>query len=191
MAEPLPTTAEWAEGRAWPWRALVLAWVGWMAWTALRDPDYQSVFRGINFGIHEFGHIAFGGFGLFVGVLGGSLMQLLIPALAGVLLLVTQKDWFALSVCGAWFSGSLAELSRYIGDARALQMDLVSLGEDDGASDFTGHDWNYLLYKTGLLQDDLKIAAFCRFVAAVILIVSVAHALRLFWLMSRSPKPAT
>lgn len=188
MSESIPTTAEWADGRSWPPRALILAWVGWMAITALRDPDYQSLFRGVNFGIHEFGHIAFGGFGLFVGVLGGSLMQLLVPALAGVAIFVTQKDWFALSVCGAWFASSLAELSRYIGDARALEMDLVSLGEDDGSSEFTGHDWNYLLYKTGHLQDDLKIAAFCRFVAGVILFVSVVHALRLFWLMAKAPK---
>ncbi len=187
----VPTPAEWAEGKSWIPRALIMAWISWTAAQVIRDTEgFQSILGGVNFGIHEFGHIAFGSFPLVMAVLGGSLMQLLVPAGAGLALFLTQKDWFALSFCGAWLAMALGEVAHYIADSRALQMDLVSLGEDDGSSEFTGHDWNYLLGKVGHLGDDLKIAAFCRVVAGTILLVSVLHAVRLFWLMAKAPKAA-
>lgn len=189
MATELQSPGEWARGRLWMWRAPLLAWTGWMALTAIRDPDYESVFRGANFAIHEFGHIAFLFFGEFMTIAGGSIMQLLVPAAAGLLILRQQGDWFALAVCGGWFAGSLAELSRYIGDARSLQLDLVSMGEAAPDSDVTGHDWQYLLIKTHLLQRDVSIAVGCRFVASIILLASVLFGVWLLWRMATAPKP--
>ena len=186
----LPAPAEWVKGRIWWWRAPILGWVTWASITALRDPDYESLFRGANFNIHEFGHLAFMFFGEFMAIAGGSIMQLLVPFAAGLLLLWQQKDWFALAFCGCWLAGSLAELSRYVGDARALQLDLVTMGESASDSDVTGHDWQYLLMKMHLLKQDTALASGCRFVAFLLLTASVLFALWLLYRMATTPSEA-
>jgi hypothetical protein len=192
MSDKPWSMTEWARGRTWWVRAPVLLWVAWMAVSAIRDPDYQSLFRGLNFGVHEFGHLLWSPFGEFMTIAGGSITQLLVPFAAGALLLWQQRDWFAVSVCGCWLAGSLAELSRYIGDARALELNLVTMGEAGADSDVTGHDWQYLLMKTHLLQRDTAIAHGCRVIATLLLIASVLLALRLFYQMATlKPKDQT
>ena len=201
MPEDEGTSAAWAAGKSPWWRAVVLAWVGFAAVIMIRhdltrDPEgasalFVGILAALDYHIHEFGHLAFGAFGLFVGVLGGSLMQLLLPVGAAVLLFVTQRDWFALSFCGAWLALGLGSVATYCADARALELDLMGLGDGSGDSGpYTGHDWNYLLSTLGWLKYDVRIAGLMRLVAALILVASVAHALRLFWLMKRAPQTA-
>lgn len=91
-----------------------------------------------------------GVFGRFVGVLGGSLFQLLVPlVLAGAFL--RQREWFGAAVCTWWAGQNLVDLAPYIADARSLQ--LVLLGGKTGA-EVEGHDWEYLLSHTGWLHLD-------------------------------------
>ena len=187
MSDKSFSMTDWARGRTWWVRAPVLLWVGWMAVSAIRDPEYESVFRGFNFGVHEFGHILFSPFGEFMAIAGGSITQLSVPILFGAILLWTQRDLFAVVVCGLWFAGSLAELSIYIADARALELNLVSMGEGSPDSESTGHDWQYLLMKTHLLQRDTAIAQGCRVVATLVVIACVLLAVRLFYLMATLP----
>ena len=52
-------------------------------------------------------------------------------------------DYFGVAVAGGWEALSAIELSRYVADARALELDLVSFGES------AIHDWNYLLGRLG------------------------------------------
>jgi hypothetical protein len=140
--------ADWCEGRSWAWRAPILAYLAYAGVRHLADPLYASLFGGINLGIHELGHMALSFAGQWVMVLGGSLFQLAAPLVAAFLLL-RQPDYFALPVCGAWFSTNLYSVATYMADARALDLSLVTVGADGGEVE---HDWNYLLQFRGPAQ---------------------------------------
>ena len=157
------------------------------AWIPLRAPE-GSLFSGMNFGAHEFGHLLFALSGSeFVTVLGGSLMQLLVPV--GAALAVRRAhDFVGVAVCGLWLASSLGDLSWYVGDARALDLELVSMG---GEGD--DHDWNYLLRTMGWLHRDTAIAAAMRRVGTLLLLASFAFGAWVCWRMWRPtrPSPAT
>ena len=152
--------------RRWLWRVPLLLWLGWTGWRYLADPDYWSIFSGIIFGSHEFGHLFFAPFGELLTVAGGSLMQLLVPVGAGALLLA-RRDWYGTAVAGCWLSFSLSNLAVYIGDAVAQELPLVSFSPDGGE-----HDWFYLLDHFGALGYDLKLAMVVRRVSLLVLAVS-------------------
>jgi len=148
------------------WRLPLLLWLGWTGWHHLTDPDYWSIFSGIIFGSHEFGHLFFAFMGHFMGVAGGSLMQLLVPIGAGALLLA-RRDYFGASVAGCWLSFSLSNLAVYVGDAVAQELPLVSFSPDGGE-----HDWFYLLDHFNALGYDLRLALIIRRMALLVLAVS-------------------
>jgi hypothetical protein len=177
----LATIRAWAAGRWWQWRLPLLLVLVVQAARPLRALGEPHLFSGINFGAHEFGHLFFGFGGEWLTIAGGSLMQLLIPIGAAAAVL-RGRDWFGAAVCGLFLAASLGDLSWYIGDARARDLDLVSFSPDGG-----GHDWAFLLRRAGLLQKDLAIAAFTRFVGWCVLLASTFFALRLLWWMRTLP----
>lgn len=159
---------DWAAGRAWPWRAVVLVALAWQASIPFRDGEAFHVFRGITFGAHEFGHLFFALSGNeWLTVAGGSLMQFLVPVGAAAVMRY-YRDWFGVAACGIWLASSLADLAPYIADARAMELDLVSFSED-GA----GHDWNYLLGKAGMLLQDQALARADRRAGLLVLVGAV------------------
>ena len=167
--------------RRWLWRVPLLLWLGWTGWRYLADPDYWSIFSGIIFGSHEFGHLFFAPFGELLTVAGGSLMQLLVPVGAGALLLA-RRDWYGTAVAGCWLSFSLSNLAVYIGDAVAQELPLVSFSPDGGE-----HDWYYLLNRFNLLSYDLHIAMLTRRLAFAVLAASFIWGL---WIALRTaPRP--
>jgi hypothetical protein len=134
-------------------RALVLA--GLAAWTlqfaaAPLAAAGNSILHLPNLVFHEAGHVIFSPFGRFVSVLGGSLLQVLVPVILAVALF-RQGDLFGTAVCGWWAGQNLLDLAPYISDARALQ--LVLLGGHTGA-EVEGHDWEYLLQSLGWMRYD-------------------------------------
>ena len=149
-------------------RALILVWVGYSGFRHLADPEYFSLLSGVTFGAHEFGHIAFAPFGETLGVAGGSVMQLLVP-LGAAALLGSRRDWTGVAFAACWLAISMIDLARYVADARALELPLVSMSPDGG-----DHDWNWLLDRAGLLAYDLRIAGVIRRSAAILLLVSLA-----------------
>jgi hypothetical protein len=97
----------------------------------------------INLVFHEAGHVIFGFFGRFVAVLGGSLNQVLVPAVCtGVFL--ARRQYGPAAVTLFWTGESLADVAVYVADGRAMALPLLA----DGAL----HDWNYILGNLGLLQ---------------------------------------
>lgn len=166
----------WCEGRDWRPRAALLALLVWQALRPLRDSEAGDVFRGIDFGAHEFGHLFFSFGGEWLAVAGGSVMQLIVPVGAAVVMVATpKKDWFGAVACGTWLAASLAELAPYIADARAQDLDLVSFSPD-GA----GHDWHYLLAHAGMLKQDIALARLTRFVAVCVLGATIVLSIALF-----------
>lgn len=170
--------AEWARGRWWQWRIPLLLLLGWDALRHLRDPEQGGLFAGITFGVHEFGHLCFAFFGEFLTVLGGSLMQVLIPVGAGALL-YRSRDYFGLTVAGAWLGSSLLDLARYVGDARSLDLDLVGFGEN------AVHDWAWILGRLGALPYDTRLAGLTRGAAFVTLLLSFGFGVWLLLQMGR------
>jgi hypothetical protein len=166
MAGFFAEASAWARGRWWQWRAALLLFLAWDGVRHLQDPEAGGLFGGITFGVHEFGHLLFAFLGEFMTVAGGSLNQLLIPLATGALL-YHYRDYFGIAVAGAWLSSSLLDLARYIGDARAQELDLVGFGEDPQ------HDWTWLLQQFGLLAQDTRIAGVTRALALLVLLASL------------------
>ena len=96
---------------------------------------------------HEAGHVLFIPLGDWMAVAGGSLMQLIVPAVLAGALLLKNHDRFGASI-GVWFFGvSLLDLAPYIYDALVPQLTLLN-GETGEAG---GHDWIFLLSSMGWL----------------------------------------
>lgn len=171
----------WCEGRSWVWRAPLLLYLAYVGVRHLADPQYASLFGGINLGIHEAGHVVLSFAGQWIMVLGGTLFQLAAPLVAAFLFL-RQPDFFAVPVCGAWFSTNLYSVATYMADARALELPLVTLGAEGGDVE---HDWNYLLDSVGLLNYDTTLAGFVRLLAFLLMWASIATGAWMCWRMAR------
>ncbi len=180
----LARAAAWAEGRNGWVRLPLLLWFAWIFSRHLRDPDYQSLFGGLDLAIHEAGHIVFGPLGDFMAVAGGTILQLAAPLIAGFLFL-RQRDWFAIAVAGCWLSLNLFDVARYASDARAQELPLVSPTSGDPI-----HDWGYMLGRIGMLHHDLAIARALRGLAIATMLAGLAAGGWLVWRMLRSRKPA-
>ena len=185
VARFLEPARQWARGRSWHWRALVLAYLIYAAVRTIQDPDYTSLFSGITLAFHEMGHILFMPFGHTLMVAGGSITQLVIPIAAALLLLRQQRDYFGFSVGTAWLGLSALDLARYIGDARALELPLVSLGPE------AEHDWFYWLGRMGWLRYDTRIAGAVAALGSVVLILSIAFGVWLCLEMAASKPRAS
>ena len=185
VATQLDDARDWCAGRSWVPRVVLLAVLAWIGVRHLAEPEYWSIFMGLTLAIHELGHVLWSPFGETLGVAGGSITQVAVP-LVVALLLRRQRDWFGVAVGGAWLSYSLCNLATYIADAREGALPLVSLGGGDGE---VIHDWNYLLDAAGWLQYDASIARAARFLAALILVASVAFGLWLCRRMATTPAP--
>ncbi len=125
-------------------------WTVQFARTPMGSELGDSILHLPNLVFHEAGHVIFGFFGRFMTVLGGSLLQFLVPViLAGAFL--RQRNVFGAVVCTWWAGQNLLDLAPYIADARALQ--LVLLGGKTGA-EVEGHDWEFILTQLGWLHLD-------------------------------------
>jgi hypothetical protein len=171
----------WCAGRSWLVRTPLVLWLAWIGVRHLADPSYESLFGALNLGIHEAGHLLFSWTGLWLAVAGGTFLQLLAPLLSAVMF-ARQPDYFALPICGAWLATNLYNVATYLGDARAMELPLVTVG--DGGSVI--HDWNYLLGTASLLPLDTLLAGLLRAVAFVTLWGALAIAAWMLFRMARS-----
>ena len=122
----------------------------------------------VNLVFHEAGHVFFGFLGEFIGILGGSLMQVLVPAIA-VGHFVWQGYLYSAAIALFWVGQSLFNVSVYVKDARARVLPL--LGDDISA-----HDWHNILGRLGLLRWDQAIGNLIYGMGLVALVVSVIGA---------------
>jgi hypothetical protein len=90
---------------------------------------------------HEAGHLIFGVFGQFMGALGGSLNQVLMPAICtGYFLWHRQPA--AASVALFWTGENLVDVAIYAADGRDMKLPLLAEG--------LTHDWNWILSELSL-----------------------------------------
>lgn len=131
----------------------------------------ESILHLVNLPFHEAGHLVFIPFGRFLSVLGGSLMQLIVPMVCAAVLLLRTKDAFGASVALWWLGQNFMDIAPYINDARAL--DLVLLGGFTGKDVADYHDWEYILGQLGLLHFDHVLANLSQFIGIFLMITAL------------------
>lgn len=159
-------------------RALLLAGLALWSWRLLNasiDSNYagNSFLHLINLPFHEAGHVVFRPFSAFITSLGGTLGQLLMPAICTAVLLVKTRDPFGAAVSLWWFGENFLDIAPYIDDARAGVLPLLG-GNFGHSSPYGFHDWEYLLTETDLLRYDHTIADGSYALGAVIMLLALA-----------------
>jgi hypothetical protein len=167
--------------------ALLLLLVAWSARFAFSDADgvTGSFPHVVNLVFHEAGHVLFSPFGAFLTLLGGSLMQVIVPVVCAVALATQAHDRFGAAVAGWWAGQNFVDLAPYIGDARALRLPL--LGGATGA-EVDGHDWEAILSALGWLHHDHSLAAAAHGLGVAIMMGAIGYAA---WTLVQPGAPAS
>ena len=151
-------------------RTLRLARLGLLVFLALygvaslRTPGEGRLLDGIDLAIHETGHLVFAPFGEVFTALGGTLFQLIVPALF-VGYFLRRGERFGAAVCLWWVAQNCWNISVYVADARAQELPLVGGGE---------HDWAYLLAEAGWLTRDVALARAIKGVGVLVFLIALA-----------------
>jgi hypothetical protein len=111
---------------------------------------------------HEAGHVIFGIFGRFLGILGGSLNQVLIPAICTGYF-VWHRQPAAAAVMLFWVGESVTDVAIYVADGRDMALPLLAEG--------LIHDWNWILSELSLRNQARPIGVGV-FVLGVVLMAS-------------------
>jgi hypothetical protein len=162
------------EGRFYGYLLIYLCFFVW-GWSFilsdLKSPELNASFmHNINLVFHEAGHVIFRLFGNFMAILGGSLLQLIVPFMVILVFIFKHRDNFAASIGLWWLAQSMMDLVPYISDARSQDMWL--LGGVRG-KDMPGiHDWNNILTRLGLLEYDQALATTVMVVAIGLMLLS-------------------
>jgi hypothetical protein len=149
----------------YPKLALAGLFILYFGWIAL-DPMQGSFLDMVDLPIHETGHLLFRPFGQFLMVAGGSLFQVIMPAIF-VGYFVWQRSFYSAAIVLFWVGQSILNVWVYAADAVVMQLVLTS-GFTGSEGSF--HDWNYLLTATGLISSTKIVAGIIRFVGTLVII---------------------
>lgn len=136
----------------------------WIAY----DPMLGSFLDLVDLPIHETGHLLFRLFGEFMGIAGGSLFQVIFPAVF-VGYFVWREQYYSAAIVLFWVGQSILNVWVYAADAVVMQLVLTS-GFTGSEGSF--HDWNYLLTQMGLLGSTKVVAGIIRSVGTLVIIAS-------------------
>lgn len=159
-------------------KAALAAWLIFYSLFLFQASRGRGIFLlmdGVFVPIHEGGHLLFRFFGEFVSVAGGTILQLLVPILLATYFLFRRQAQ-GVTFCLFFLFEQFLPISTYMADARAQDLPLLTIGDAEDVI----HDWNYLFGKFGVLDHDMQIAAFVRFVGWLGMIVIV------IWLLWRA-----
>ena len=152
-------------GRANPFKAGFIVIVGIYGIICAVSPSTYRFLDRVDLVFHEAGHVIFGFFGEFIGILGGSIMQVLIPAIVVVYFFFHRQSYSA-AVTLFWVAQSLFNVSVYVKDARARVLPL--LGDD-----LSAHDWHNILGRLHLLNRDQAIGNLVYLLGLFVLAASI------------------
>ena len=141
----------------------------WIAY----DPMQGSFLDNVDLPIHETGHLLFRVLGKFMMIAGGSLFQVIFPAVFVGYFLLWQKSYYSAAIVLFWVGQSILNVWVYAADAIVMQLVLTS--------GFTGtegsfHDWNYLLTALGLIEYTKGVAKIIRFAGTLTIIIASVSA---------------
>jgi hypothetical protein len=132
-----------------------------------------------NLMIHEAGHAVFSWGGETLQILGGTLAQIVVPALC-TFIFVRRGETLAVSFCAFWTFENLLDIATYMADARTSALPLV--GSDES-------DWTLLFTRWGVLQHDRRIAAWTRTLGWLGMLATVAWLAWIHFTRSSSASP--
>ena len=158
-------------GRCLVFILLLIAGIRLMVHVPSSELAGHSFFHNISLPFHEAGHIFFRILGDLMGVLGGSLMQVLIP-LVCLAAFLKRRDAFAASFALWWTGQNFIDMAPYINDARAQQ--LMLLGGVTGEDVPGYHDWNNILGRLNLLGLDHTLADISHFFGSFLMTAAFA-----------------
>lgn len=132
----------------------------------LEGSDRVMMFlHGVNLIFHEAGHTILAGFGQFLHILGGSLMQVMVPAvIAGYFVVTRQMYAGAIALC--WTAQNLWDVSIYIKDAQERSLPLLG-------GEAVLHDWHFLLLDLHLLAHDQLVGGIAFFLGSVLYLIAI------------------
>ena len=136
----------------------------WIAY----DPMQGSFLDNVDLPIHETGHLLFRPFGEFMMIAGGSLFQVIFPAVF-VGYFAWQRQFYSAAIVLLWVGQSTLNVWVYTADAVVMQLVLTS-GFTGAEGSF--HDWNYMLDHLGLLGSTKTVAGIIRLVGTSTILIS-------------------
>lgn len=167
-APPRSFREEQAAISALTWRVTripVLVILGWMTASHLLLDSQWVFIDNVNLLLHEAGHVLFSWGGDTLAALGGTLGQLMWPAIFAGYFFWRRRERFA-GVAAVWWLGeNLIGIARYLKDGPRESLPLIGGNV---------HDWNFLLGRWGLLSKADEIAATVRWLGAAIMVASLA-----------------
>lgn len=136
----------------------------WIAY----DPMQGSFLDNVDLPVHETGHLLFRLFGEFMMVAGGSLFQVIFPAIF-VAYFWWHEKYYSAAIVLFWVGQSILNVWVYAADAVVMQLVLTS-GFTGSEGSF--HDWNYLLTQTGLIGSTKTVAGIICFVGTLVILTA-------------------
>jgi len=161
--------------------------LGWLVFYAVLFAFLGFNFRdltlldNVHLPIHEAGHLLFGYLGDTAGLWGGTLLQLLVPALLAASFAV-KRELLGTTFCVIAFFHSLTGIATYMIDALRLELPLVTVG---AVADESQHDWVNIFTRLGVLPHAIQIGNTVRLIAWCGMLAAVAW---LAWTYSRQEK---
>lgn len=139
-----------------------IAFVAFMLYARANSSGFLFI-DNANLMIHEVGHTMFSWAGYTMTILGGTLLQVMVP-LACALFFIRSGQTTAVACASFWLFENLLYVATYMADARRSALPLV--GSDES-------DWTILFTQWGVLQNDLTIAAWTRGIGWIGMLFSV------------------
>lgn len=124
----------------------------------------------VHLPIHEGGHLLFGWLGDTPGLWGGTLFQLLVPALLAASFAM-RRELPGTAFCAFAFFHSLTGVATYMADALRQELPLVTVG---AIADEAQHDWVRIFSSLGVLPHAIQIGNITRLIAWAGMMASMA-----------------
>lgn len=136
-------------------------------WIAF-DPMEGSFLDIVDLPVHETGHLIFRLFGEFMMIAGGSLFQVIMPAVFVGYFWWNEK-YYSAAIVLFWVGQSIINVYIYAADAVVMKLVLTSgmTGSEGGF-----HDWNYMLTTLGLIDSTRIVAGLIRLVGTLTILAA-------------------
>jgi hypothetical protein len=158
---------EYYQGKLWYWYIPLIILGCYIFFSILRfNPNEPAALiilpaQSLDFGLHEFAHVATAFLPSLLTAAAGSGSELLLGTLL-VFGAFKTRCYFAAMFCCLWLMLACQSVGIYMADARRQSLDLVSLGGALSGSESVTHDWNFIFTKLHLLSFDTILGGLVR-----------------------------
>jgi len=130
------------ESAFWAHIVLYVVFTAWGWWLIAAGVNFSvigsSFLHVVNGVFHQYGHVVFSPFGPTMGLLGGSIFQVLVPLFVCAWFTFREGDNFPASLMLWWVGQQFLDIAPYVADAAELALPVPEAQANQ-------HDWNILL----------------------------------------------